>query len=59
MLLVSSDPYISSIRNLKAKHIQEFSDEIKALLIIENDETDENDENDALNQSLNDIDLNN
>jgi len=53
MLLVSSDPFIiSSIRNLKTKQIHEFSDEVKTLLLIENDE------NDTLNQSFSDIDLN-
>jgi len=52
MLLVSSDPYISSIRNLTTKCRQELSDEAKSLCVMYPNN------NDDLNQSFNDIDLN-
>lgn len=37
LLIVSFDLYISLIRNLKTKQIQEFSDEVKILFLIENE----------------------
>jgi len=52
MLLVSSDPYILSIRHLSTKCRQELSNEAKSLCVMYLNN------NDDLNQSFNDIDLN-
>jgi len=47
MLLVSSDPYISSIRMIPNKINQDISDEVRSLLLI-------NDSLDSIESDLND-----
>ncbi|KAE9522337.1 hypothetical protein AGLY_017283 [Aphis glycines] len=54
ILLISSDPYISSIRNVSKQNEHELSDDVKKLLIIP--ESDEDEESD-INQSFSEITL--
>ncbi|CAI6355595.1 unnamed protein product [Macrosiphum euphorbiae] len=54
ILLISSDPYISSIRNVSKKYEQELSDDVKKLLIIPESEEDEESD---INQSFSEISL--
>lgn len=52
MLLISSDPHISSIRNLREKDIGNFSEDVKSLLVLPQIFKDYN-----LNQSFSDMEL--
>lgn len=47
ILLISSDPYISSLRKIPKKKVQELSDDVRKLLIIPDDEDDDDDEDDS------------
>lgn len=44
MLLVASDPYLSSIRPLPKKQISELSDEVKSLILCDTETEKEEDE---------------
>jgi hypothetical protein len=43
MLLVSSDPYISSLKKISKMNLKSFDEDIRALLIVEGDKNSDSD----------------
>jgi len=51
MLLVSSDPLISSMRNIQPKKLQTFSDDAKLLIIMPEDQASDSSNSESDNDS--------